>query len=72
MPNSEASFTRTVKAGRNTYFVNVLDTKNGDKYLAITENQFDGSENKKKTIRVFGDAIGEFSHAVNEAVESIS
>ena len=72
MSGSAASFSAKVKAGRNTYFIDVKETKKGDKYLAITENQYNGEENKKTTIRVFGEAIGKFKEAINEAVESIS
>ena len=71
MNKNNASFTATVKAGRNTYFVNVKETKKKEKYLSITENQYDGTENKKTTIRVFGDAIEKFREAISEACQSI-
>lgn len=72
MSGSTASFSAKVKAGRNTYFIDVKETKKGDKYLSITENQYNGEENKKTTIRIFGDAIEKFKEAINDAAKAIS
>lgn len=71
MAEASALFTTKIKSGRNTYYVDVKEAKNGNKYLSITENQYDGETNKKTTIRVFGDAIGQLSQAITEAVASI-
>lgn len=72
MSGTTASFSAKVKAGRNTYFIDVKETKKQKKYLAITENQHNGEENKKTTIRVFGEAIEKFQEAINDACKSIA
>jgi hypothetical protein len=71
MANSNGSFSKVVKSGKNTYFVDVKEAKNGNKYLAITESQVNGDSKKKTTIRVFGEAIGQLSQAVADALASI-
>ena len=70
MANSNGLYSRVVKSGRNTYFVDVKEAKNGNKYLAITESQA-GDTPRKSTIRVFGDAIGRLRDAVQEAAATI-
>ncbi|MGD0036630.1 MAG: DUF3276 family protein [Bacteroidota bacterium] len=71
MANPNGLFSTAVKAGKNTYFVDVKEAKNGNKYLAITESQINGDSKKKTTIRVFGEAIGQLSQAVAEAEASV-
>ncbi len=71
MAETNALFSTKVKVGRNTYYVDVKEAKNGNKYLSITENQYDGETNKKTTIRVFGEAIGQLSQAISDALISI-
>lgn len=72
MGGPNVPFSAKVKTGRNTYYVDVKETKKQEKYLLITENQYDGKENKKTTIRVFGEAIEKFREAINDACENIS
>lgn len=62
-------FSKMVKAGKNTYFVDVKEAKNGNKYLAITETQ--AGNPQRKTIRVFGEAIGKLRDTVQEAAATI-
>jgi hypothetical protein len=62
-----------VRAGRTTYFVDVREAKNGNKYLSISENRITGDQKKERvTVRVFGDSIQEFKQAVNDAVSAVS
>ena len=70
MANSNGLYSTVVKSGRNTYFVDVKEAKNGNKYLAITELQA-GDRDRKSTIRVFGEAIGKLRDAVAEASATI-
>lgn len=72
MGNQNASFSKTVKAGRTTFFVDVKEAKNGNQYLSITESQINGEEKKKTSIRIFGETIGEFRKAIEEAVAFVS
>jgi hypothetical protein len=61
-----------VRSGRTTYFVDVKEAKNGNKYLSITESRIDGDEKKKTTLRVFGDSIAEFRKAIDDAAASVT
>ena len=70
MANDNGLYSTVVKSGRNTYFVDVKEAKNGNKYLAITESQA-GDPPRKSTIRVFGEAIGRLRDAVAEAASTI-
>lgn len=72
MNNNNASFSRQIKSGRSTYFVDVKETKNGDKYLSISENRFDGKERKRATINIFGETIAQVHQGINEAVASLT
>ncbi len=65
-----AVYSTMVRAGRTTYFVDVKEAKNGNKYLAISENSIDHDEKKGSTILVFGDAIEQFRLAIDEAAEA--
>ena len=69
--NLETQFTRTVKSGKTTYFVDVKEAKNNSKYLAITSTQPSKEDPKKyirRSINVFDKSAGEFVGAVQEAV----
>jgi hypothetical protein len=61
-----------VRAGRTTYFVDVREAKNGNKYLSISESQLKGDEKKRVTLRVFGDSIPQFAKAIEEAAGSVA
>lgn len=67
----EAIFSVKVKAGKVTYFVDVKESQAGNKYLSITQRQYDGEKNSYTTIRVFGDKVEEFRKAVNEAAKKL-
>ncbi len=79
MAHQNGLFSAMIKAGKNTYFVNVNEAKNGNKYLSITESQFrpkeggqvNGDSRKKTTIRVFGEAIKDLSKAVAGAAATL-
>lgn len=72
-PNNSSIYSAMVRAGRTTYFVDVKEAKNGNKFIAISESRLD-SENKKQrtTVRVFGDTVAEFRKAIDEATAAIS
>lgn len=70
MANENGLFSRVVRSGKNTYFVDVKEAKNGNKYLQITESQA-GDAPKKTTIRVFGEAISQLKDAVQEAAATV-
>jgi hypothetical protein len=72
MSNNNAVYSTMVRSGRTTYFVDVKEAKNGNKYLSITESRIDGDEKKKTTLRVFGDSVTEFRKAVDDASAAVS
>jgi len=71
-PINNSIFSTMVRSGRTTYFVDVKEAKNGNKFLAISENRLD-SENKKQrtTVRVFGETVLEFRKAIDEATAAL-
>jgi hypothetical protein len=66
--NENALFSTMVRAGRTTYFFDVKEAKNGNKYVSISESKFDSEDKKQRTtMRVFGESVEQFRLAVNEA-----
>ena len=72
MANTNALFSTMVRSGRTTYFVDLKEAKNGNKYLSLSENRINGEEKKRVTLRVFGESIEEFRKAVDEAATAIT
>lgn len=72
MPDKKAIYSTMVRSGRTTYFVDVREAKNGHRYLSISENQLNGEERKRSTVRVFGETVEQFRQAVDEAVAAVS
>jgi hypothetical protein len=66
-----ALYSTMIRNGRTTYFVDLKEAKNGNKYLSITESKINGDQKQKQTIRVFGDSISEFRKAIDDAVAAI-
>ena len=71
-PNNNAIYSTMVRSGKTTYFVDVKEAKNGNKYLSISENRIDGEEKKRTTVRVFGETIDQFRQAIDEAAQAVS
>jgi hypothetical protein len=72
MAQGKSLFSTMVRAGRTTYFVDVKEAKNGNKYLSIAETRINGEERKRVSLRVFGEAVQDFRQAVDEAVAALS
>jgi hypothetical protein len=65
---NNAIYSTMVRAGRTTYFVDVKEAKNGNKYISISEHRIDVDTKKSRsTIRVFGETIDKFKQAIDEA-----
>jgi len=64
-------YSTMVRSGKTTYFVDVREAKNGNKFLAISENRLDGDEKKRTTIRVFGETVAQFRQAIEEAIAAM-
>ena len=71
--NNNAIYSTMVRAGRTTYFVDVREAKNGNKYISISENRIDADEKRQRTtVRVFGESIDQFRQAVDEAAAAVA
>jgi|TARA_B100001093_G_scaffold256202_1_gene245027 hypothetical protein len=72
----EEIFSKTLRAGRRTYFFDVRSTKAGDYYLTLTESKKftndDGSFHyKKHKIYLYKEDFKEFSEILNEMTDYI-
>ena len=71
----DALFSKTIKAGKNTYFVDVKEAKNKSKYISIAESSpsKDGGEKKftRKAIFIFDNAVDEIHEAFGQAVSVV-
>jgi len=69
----ESLFSKTVKAGKTTYFIDVKEAKNKNKYISIAESTLakEGEEKKftRKSITIFDNQLGKFREALNEAMK---
>ena len=70
MTNNNAIYSTMVRAGKTTYFIDVREAKNGQKYLSISESKVAGDEKKRTTIRVFGETVDVFRQAIEEAASA--
>jgi hypothetical protein len=60
-----------VRAGRTTYFIDVKEAKNGQRFISLSENKLDADEKRQRsTIRVFGESVAQFKQAVEEAASA--
>jgi hypothetical protein len=72
--SGEGEFTKRMKCGRITYFVDVKEAKNASRYVSITETQPSKEDPKKysrRTITVFHNASNDFVGALEEAMEHL-
>ncbi|MBI5021977.1 MAG: DUF3276 family protein [Ignavibacteriales bacterium] len=69
----ESLFSKTVKAGKTTYFIDVREAKNKNKYISIAESTLakEGEEKKftRKNIMIFDNQLDKFREAFNEAIK---
>lgn len=71
--NVENVDTKTLKRGKRTYFFDLKEASNGNKYLKITESRFvkEGEARKRNTFTLFKDDVETFVQAIQEAAESL-
>ena len=70
--SGEGEFTKRLKSGSITYFVDVKDAKNNTRYVSITESQPSKEDPKKydkRSIAVFNNATDDFVGAMEEIAE---
>lgn len=67
----DAIFSKMVKSGKTTYFLDVREAKNNTKYVSISSSspsKEDPSKYSKRTVSLFSNAADEFVGALQEAV----
>ena len=64
--------TKTVKGGGRTYFFDLRESKNGNKYVQVTESRRgqDG-QNIRNSLFLFPDHAQEFQSALSEIIEQV-
>ena len=72
----EEIFSKSVRAGRRTYFFDVRSTRAGDYYLTITESKRDFNEDgtpfyKKHKIYLYKEDFTNFKEAITEVTDFI-
>jgi hypothetical protein len=74
MANTNNSiFSTMVRSGRTTYFLDVREAKNGNRFLSIAESRVDADDKRQRsTVRVFGESVEPFRQAVNEAASNVT
>lgn len=71
----DSIFSKTVKSGKTTYFIDIREAKNKSKYLTISESKpstTDASKFTRKSIIVFDNSIQKFRDALEEAIQMIN
>ena len=66
-PNS--LYSQNVKTKSNTYFFDVKEAKNGNKYLSITETRIKDGQKFRSSITLFPDNFKEFSETLVQVQE---
>jgi hypothetical protein len=67
----DALFSKTIKAGDRTYFIDVKEAKNKSKYLTIAESKPSKEGDKKFTrssVMVFDNQVPKLKEALDEAL----
>ena len=69
---NDALYSTMVRSGRTTYFVDVREAKNGNKYISISESKVDADDKRQRsTVRVFGETVEQFRQAIDEAAAAV-
>jgi len=69
----EAIYSTRIKGGSKTYFFDVRQTKNANKYLTITESRImEEGKRTRNTIAIFPDNLQEFNAALSEASKNVA
>lgn len=71
----DALFSKTVKAGKTTYFVDVKEAKNQKKYITISSSspsKEDATKRSRRSIVVFDNAADELRNALDEAMKKLT
>ena len=72
----ESVFTKMIKAGHRTYFIDVKTTRSNDYFLSVTElrkkiTQDGSTVNERNKVFVYQEDIDKFTEGLNEVVDYI-
>ena len=72
----ESVFTKMIKAGHRTYFIDVKTTRSNDYFLSVTElrkkiTQDGNTVNERNKVFVYQEDIDKFTEGLNEVIEYI-
>ena len=71
----DSLFTRVVKAGHRTYFIDVKSTRTDDLFLSLTELRKkitpNGVQTERNKVFIFKEDIEKFSRSLNEVIEKM-
>ena len=71
-PHKIDLFTEKIKAGRRTYFFDLKENLDGEKYLVITESKPTKDDGfRRDRILVYSDYVEEFSEVFNKMAENM-
>ena len=62
---------QNVQTKSKTYFFDVKEAKNGNKYLSITESRMKDGQRMRSTITVFPDNLQAFTQTLQEVQEKV-
>jgi len=71
----DALYSKSLKAGGRTYFIDVREARNKARYLTISETRPSKDGDKKfsrSSIMVFNDQVEQFRDVVSEAVDLLT
>ena len=72
----ESVFTKMIKAGHRTYFIDVKTTRSNDYFLSVTElrkkiTQDGSTVNERNKVFVYQEDIDKFTEGLNEVIDYI-
>ena len=71
----DSVFTKMIKAGHRTYFIDVKSTSTDDLFLSLTELRKkitpNGVQTERNKVFIFKEDIEKFSHCLNEVIEKM-
>ncbi len=65
-------FTEKIKAGSRTYFIDVKETKNKDKYIVISETKKEGENFTHHRIMIYEEDILKFVQGLSKALSFLN
>ena len=65
-------FSTKLPTKSHTYFFDVKEAKNGNKYLTITQSRIKDGQHFRNSVIVFSDTLADFSQAFEEIKQKVA